>query len=288
MKTGISSGRIILTLGVFGRDRTGVVARITSFLFGHGANIDELSEKVTRGQFAMTVIASWSAKDLRRDNLESGLRQLGRELGMEVEWRYASGKAVPRMALFVTKEPECPDAILKAVKKGELKCLPVVMIGTRRNLSSLARRYNIPFVLATFRNRETAEKQVLKLLSKYEVDFCVLARFMKILSPGFVWRYRHRVINLHPSLLPAFPGASPYRQAMEKGVKVVGATAHFADESLDGGPIIAQDSFRIKADEALDSIVKRGRMIESRVLVRSVKLYLTKRLDVHWGRVYFE
>jgi len=288
MNKAVAGGRIVLTLGVFGRDRTGVVARITSFLFGRGANIDELSEKVTRGQFAMTVIASWRANELRRNELEAGIRRLGKELGMEVEWRYAQGTRPPRMALFVTKEPECPEAVLKAVRKGELKCQPVVMIGTRRTLAPLARRYGIPFVLATFRNREGAEKRVIRLLAKYEADFCVLARFMKILSPGFVWRYRHRVINLHPSLLPSFPGASPYRQALEKGVKVVGATAHFADESLDGGPIIAQDSFGIRPDEALESIAKRGRAVEARVLVRGVKLFLTKRLDVHWGRVYFE
>jgi len=288
MKKAPAGKRIVLTLGVFGRDRTGVVARITSFLFGHGANIDELSEKVTRGQFAMTVIASWRSQDIQQINLEAGLRRLGKELGMEVEWRYARDAGLPRMAIFVTKEPECPEAVLKAVRRGELKCQPVVMIGTRRTLAPMARRYGLPFVLMTFRNRENAEKQVLKLLTKYEVDFCVLARFMKILSPGFVWRYRHRVINLHPSLLPSFPGAAPYRQALEKGVKVVGATAHFADESLDGGPIIAQDSFSIRPDESLESIVKRGWAVEAKVLVRGVKLFLTKRLDVHWGRVYFE
>ncbi|MGH7318689.1 MAG: formyltransferase family protein, partial [Candidatus Rokuibacteriota bacterium] len=128
----------------------------------------------------------------------------------------------------------------------------------------------------------------LRLLDRYDVDLVVLARFMKILPPGVCWRYRNRIINVHPSLLPAFPGAQAYRQAWEKGVRVVGATAHFVTPDLDQGPIIAQRAFEVSPGEGVERIHARGRAVESRVLLEAIDLYLRKRLDVHWGRVWTE
>jgi len=113
----------------------------------------------------------------------------------------------------------------------------------------------------------------------------VLARFMKILSPTFVWRYKNKIINIHPSLLPSFPGPSAYRQAYEHGVKIVGVTAHFVSMHLDEGPIIAQASFRLRSGMTLKEIVAAGQQLEAAVVVKAVKLYLTKRLDVYWGIV---
>jgi formyltetrahydrofolate deformylase len=109
---------------------------------------------------------------------------------------------------------------------------------------------------------------------------------MKILSPNFVWRWKNKIINIHPSLLPAFPGANAYRQAYERGVKVVGVTAHFVTPNLDEGPIITQEALLVRSDESLASIVKRGQKLETKCVLRAVRAYVTKRLDVHWGRVY--
>ncbi len=114
----------------------------------------------------------------------------------------------------------------------------------------------------------------------------MLARFMKILSPNFVWRWKNKIINIHPSLLPAFPGANAYRQAYERGVKVIGVTAHFVTPNLDEGPIIAQEALRVKPREPLASIVRRGQALETKCVLRAVRTFLTRRLDVHWGRVY--
>lgn len=278
----------ILTLNVYGRDRAGAVARFTSFLFSSGANIEALSERVTRGMFVMTVVASWPSGKMNQAELDPSLRAVGRELKMEVEMRWGAPGRIPRMAILVTREPHCAKAVLDAARKGVLKCKPVMMAGNLNALKPLARRYNLPFFHAGYGNRETAERRLLSELSRRAVDFVVLARFMRILSPGFVWRYRNRIINIHPSLLPAFPGAAPYRQALERGVKFIGATAHFADESLDGGPIIAQDGFRVASGEKLASIVRRGREAEARVLVEAVRVFLTRKLDVHWGRVFVE
>src|SRR6185295_6607028 len=123
------------------------------------------------------------------------------------------------------------------------------------------------------------------ILEKHEIDFVVLARFMKILSPTFVWRYKNKIINIHPSLLPSFPGPNAYRQAYEHGVKIVGVTAHFVSMHLDEGPIIVQDSFRIRSQMSLKEIVAAGQKLEAKVLVKGIRTYLTKRLDVFWGVV---
>jgi formyltetrahydrofolate deformylase len=159
------------------------------------------------------------------------------------------------------------------------------MLSNRRDLHLLARRFNIPFTFIPWHDRALAEKRALRLLEEFEIDFLVLARFMKILSPNLVWRYKNKIINIHPSLLPSFPGPQAYRQAYEYGVKIIGVTAHFVSMHLDEGPIIAQASAAIPASATLKQIVAAGQKMESAVLVKAVRLYLTKRLDVYWGVV---
>ena len=189
------------------------------------------------------------------------------------------------MALMVTKEPHCLDAILAAVKSGKLKADIGCVIGNHRDLQVRAEKAGLPFHYVSWANRTKAEEKVLKILEKAEVDFVVLARFMKILSPNFVWRFKNKIINIHPSLLPSFPGPQPYRQAYEHGVKIAGVTAHFVSMHLDEGPIIAQESFRIKPGMTLKQIVATGQPLEARALVNGIRLYLTRQLDVHWGVV---
>ena len=144
---------------------------------------------------------------------------------------------------------------------------------------------SLPGVRSPAAERAKAEEKVLKILEKAEVDFVVLARFMKILSPNFVWRFKNKIINIHPSLLPSFPGPQPYRQAYEHGVKIAGVTAHFVSMHLDEGPIIAQESFRIKPGMTLKQIVATGQPLEAKAMVNGIRLYLTRQLDVHWGVV---
>jgi formyltetrahydrofolate deformylase len=134
-------------------------------------------------------------------------------------------------------------------------------------------------------DRANAEVKALKILEEHEIDFVVLARFMKILSPNFVWRYKNKIINIHPSLLPSFPGPQAYRQAYEHGVKIAGCTAHFVNMHLDEGPIIAQGSFPIRPGMTLRDIVETGQKLEAQVLLKAVKRYLSKHLDVYWGTV---
>ncbi len=273
------------TISVIGRDKTGVVARVTGLLFEQKANIEALEEKVTRGQFGMTLQASWKATGFNEATVRAGLKQLANALGMEIRIRFTEPNRCQRYALLVTKEAHCLEAILAAQHARQLKAQPVVVIGNHTALAPLARRHNLPFVHMPWDDRPSAEQRTLEVLDEHEVDFVVLARFMKILSPGFVWRYKNKIINIHPSLLPSFPGPQAYRQAYEHGVKIVGVTAHFVSMHLDEGPIIAQGSFALRSGMTLKEIVAAGQRIEASVLVKAIKLNLTKRLDVYWGRV---
>jgi formyltetrahydrofolate deformylase len=269
------------TLTVIGRDKTGVIARVTSLLFEQKANIEALEEQVTRGQFSMTLQASWQTGDCQVAALRAGLGRLAQQLGMEIKIHFAEPGRRQRFAILVTKETHCFEALLAAKLKADV----ALVVGNHTDFASLAKKAGLPFIHIPWHNRATAEARALRLLEEQRIDFVVLARFMKILSPNFVWRYKNKIINIHPSLLPSFPGPQAYRQAHEQGVKIAGVTAHFVSMRLDEGPIIAQGSFQIRPGMALRDVVARGQQLEARVLVKAVKLYLSKRLDVYWGVV---
>jgi formyltetrahydrofolate deformylase len=278
--------KIYATLTLIGKDKSGVIARVTQFLFQNQANIEGLEEQVSRGEFSMTLQASWEEKKFDRASIEGGLNLLAKDMGMDIKIHISKPKSLMRMGILVTREQHIFKALMEACQKKKLKAEPVVVLSNRSDLKPLVESAGLPFHLIDYRDRVKAEDKILKLAEKYELDFMVLARFMKILSPNFVWRWKNRIINIHPSLLPAFPGASAYRQAYEKGVKVVGVTAHFVTPDLDQGPIISQDCFRLKGNEPLKEIVSKGQSCESKCLVAAVSKFLKNRLDVHWGKVY--
>jgi formyltetrahydrofolate deformylase len=273
------------TITVIGRDKTGVVARVTSYLFEQKANIEALEEQVTRGQFSMTIQASWKARQLDAKAVRAGFDRLAKALGMEIKLRFTEPHRRQRMAILVTRESHCLEGLLASVKPGRLNTEPALVLSNRRDLEATARNHGVTFVRIPWEGRATAEARALNLLDDFEIDFIVLARFMKILSPNFVWRYKNKIINIHPSLLPSFPGPQAYRQAYEQGVKIIGVTSHFVTMRLDEGPIIAQGSFSVRPNWGLKEIVAAGQRLETKVLLKAVKLYLTKRLDVYWGIV---
>ncbi len=278
--------RKFATITVIGRDKTGVVARVTSFLFDKKANIEALEEQVTRGQFSMTVQSSWKAAGFDGKSIEAGLADLARDLAMEIKIRFTEPNRKQRMAILVTREPHCFERIIKALQARELKeAEPALVIGNHPDLEPKAKAAGLPFVLIPWEDRIKGEQAALKELENYEVDFVVLARFMKILSPNFVWRYKNKIINIHPSLLPSFPGPQAYRQAYEQGVKIIGVSSHFVTMNLDEGPIIAQECFHVCPNMTLKEIVAEGQKLEASTLLAAIKLYLTKRLDVFWGVV---
>lgn len=274
------------TLTVIGRDKTGVVARITNFLFEQKANIEALEEQVTRGQFSMTLQASWKERQLDQHALSAGLGELAVGLSMEIRIRFTEPCRRQRLAIMVTRESHCLKALIHALESGALKKAEAALVlSNRKDLAPMAKQAGLPFKILPWENRLKAETRALGILEEHEIDFVVLGRFMKILSPNFVWRFKNKIINIHPSLLPSFPGPQAYRQAYERGVKIIGVSAHFVTMDLDEGPIIAQDSFAVRPNMSLKDIVAAGQKLEAKTLVRAVRLYLDKRLDVYWGVV---
>jgi formyltetrahydrofolate deformylase len=274
------------TLTVIGLDKTGVIARITNFLFEQKANIEGLEEQVTRGNFSMTLQASWKVGQLNQSAVADGLARLATDLKMEIKIRFTEPNRRQRMAIMVTKETHCLNALLEALDSGVLKKAEVALVlSNREDLAPVARGAGLAFKVISWHDRLEAEQKALRILEEQEIDFVVLARFMKILSPNFVWRFKNKIINIHPSLLPSFPGPQAYRQAYERGVKIIGVSAHFVTMHLDEGPIIAQDSFVVRPNMNLKQIIASGQKLEARTLIRAVKLYLDKRLDVFWGIV---
>lgn len=276
----------LATITVIGSDKTGVVAQITNFLFQQKGNIEALEEQVTRGQFSMTVQTSWQEENLDAEAVTRGLEHLASALEMEIKLRFTEPNRRQRMGIMVTREVHCFAKILEALRSGSLaKSDPAVVIGNRPELGAMAREHGLPFVEVPWEERLQAEQRALRVLEEREVDFVVLARFMKILSPNFVWRYKNKIINIHPSLLPSFPGPQAYRQAYEQGVKIIGVSAHFVTMRLDEGPIIAQDCFHVRPNMTLKEIVAAGQALEASTLLKAIDLYLENRLDVYWGVV---
>ncbi|HJU13224.1 MAG TPA: formyltetrahydrofolate deformylase [Candidatus Nitrosotalea sp.] len=271
-------------LTIVGKDHEGVVAAFTNFIFQNGGNIEKINQNVVKGLFGMYMEASFVKKiDIKKFTEEA--ERIARSLRMEVNVHYEESKK-KRVAVLVTKEPHCLDAILDARAKGQLRGEISVIIGTENTLSKISKRAKIPFVLASERDQTDAEEKIISIAKRFNVDLIVLARYMRILSPNFVWRYPNRIINIHPSLLPAFPGAFAYVQAYERGAKIVGCTAHYVTEDLDQGPIIFQDAFAIDEDETLETLKRKGQRLEARTLLEAVKMHLDGRLEVYWGKVH--
>jgi formyltetrahydrofolate deformylase len=282
----VAARETIIEVTVVGKDRKGVVADITNFIFKNGGNIEKVNQNVVRGLFGMQLEASFV--ELDRKQLDEGLKQLSRKLSMEIKVHYQEPNRLRNVAIFVSKEPHCVDRILEAKKKGEIKANISVIVGSDSTLKSVADDAGIPFHAVVHNDQMEAENKILQLIEQYNIDVIVLARYMRILTPNFVWRYPNRIINIHPSLLPAFPGAYAYVQAYERGARIVGCTAHFVTEDLDQGPIISQNSFKVTNADTLDTIKKRGQELEATTLLEAVRLYLENRLEVYWGKVHIQ
>jgi formyltetrahydrofolate deformylase len=188
-----------------------------------------------------------------------------------------------RLAIFVSKYNHCLQEILWRHELGEFDAEIAVIISNHLDLSSLAERYHIPFHVfpITRDNKTHQESKELKLLKQENIDTVVLARYMQVLSPKYVEKYPHRIINIHHSFLPAFAGGNPYKQAYERGVKIVGATCHYVTDVLDEGPIIEQDIIRISHKDSLEDLIRKGRDLERLVFARGVRLHLQDRVLVH-------
>ena len=274
----------LVGITVVGKDKEGIVANFTNFVFEKNGNLEKVNQNVIKGLFGMYLEVSFTSK-INTEKFDSDIQKLAKKLKMQVNTHHETNSQ-KNIAVFVTKEPHCLNTILKSRSKKEIKGNISVIVGTEKTLSSIAKKAKIPFVVINERNQEKAETKILQVCKKYNIDLIVLARYMRILSPNFVWRYPNRIINIHPSLLPAFPGALAYEQAFERGTKIIGVTSHYVTENLDQGPIIFQDSFKVTPDDTLESIKREGQKLEAETLLKATKMHLSNKLDVRWRKVH--
>ena len=276
--------KTVVGITVVGKDREGIVAAFTNFAFSKGGNIEKVNQNVIKKIFGMYLEVSFSKKvDIKKFDAE--IVKLSKKEKMDVNTHHETNLE-KNIAVFVTKEPLCIQTFI--ANKKSLKGRISVIIGTEKSLEIIAKKAKIPFITVDEKNQIKAEEQIIQICKKYSIDLIVLARYMRILSPNFVWRYPNRIINIHPSLLPAFPGASAYAQAYERGAKIVGVTSHYVTENLDQGPIIFQDAFKVNPDDTLEKIKTKGQKLEADTLLKATKMHLENKLEVRWRKVHIK
>lgn len=280
---------VLAIVQVLGRDQKGVVARISTFLAERDVNIEDIEQRVVRGQFLMDMLVDIAGASVTLDELITGLLEIGRDIGMDIRVSLHNQRKRPRVAVLVTKEAHCLEQLIADHRAGDLNGELVCVLGNHESLQPVAAAAGIPFEWHSSEDKPAHEAFLLDRLAHYEADVVVLARYMQVLTATVVQPYAGRIINIHPSLLPYFPGANPYRRAWEDGVRVTGCTAHFVTEDLDAGPIILQDVFQIDVGvDTVDDVRRKGRALEGVVLSRAVQLYLNNEVVVIDGKVVFK
>jgi len=275
----------LVTITVTGPDCPGIIAHTTACLFEFGANIISLDEKVVNGIFSMNLAADISKVDFGK--LKNQLAKVAKKLDLEIRVEQHDTQREKNLAILVTREPRCFEEIVKKCADGKIRAKPVIAIGNHSSFASSAKKLGIPFRLVNNGTKEERERKIIQILKRVNADFIALARFMQILSPEFVARHEGRIINIHPSLLPAFPGARPYDQALEAGVEIVGVTAHFVTTDLDRGPVICQDAFRVRKNDSIEKIRECGQKVEAKILAKACELYSKDKLYMRWNKVHF-
>ena len=276
--------KTVVGITIVGKDREGIVAAFTNFAFSKGGNIEKVNQNVIKKIFGMYLEVSFSKKlDIKKFDIE--IQKLSKKEKMDVNTHHETNLE-KNMAVFVTKEPLCIQTFI--ANRKSLKGKISVVIATEKSLEIIAKKAKIPFVTVDEKNQVKAEEQIIQICKKYSIDLIVLARYMRILSPNFVWRYPNRIINIHPSLLPAFPGASAYAQAYERGTKIIGVTSHYVTENLDQGPIIFQDAVKVNSNDTLEKIKIKGQKLEANTLLKATKMHLENKLEVRWRKVHIK
>jgi formyltetrahydrofolate deformylase len=276
-------GRLLLSC----RDRPGVVAAVSHFLFDHGANIIHSDQHSTEhGEGVLFMRTEFRMQDLgsRGPLLEQDFKAVAGRFGMQ--WRLSYVSRRKRLGVFVSRADHALLELLWQQTAGDLPADIVVVVSNHTNNQELAVRHGIPFfhVPISSATKPAAEAEEHRILAEYNVDLVVLARYMQVLTADFLNRYPARIINIHHGFLPAFVGANPYQAAYDRGVKLIGATAHYVTEDLDAGPIIEQDVLRIDHSHDTDDLRRLGRYIERVVLARAVGWHVEDRVLLHGNK----
>lgn len=279
----MTSGNVSAILLLSCPDRTGLVSRISNFVFERGGNILDLSEHVDEESKQFFTRVAWDLRNfsIPAQEINEAFRPMAREFQATWEIRL-TGKPL-RTAIFVSKYDHCLQEILWRKRSGEYNLDICMIISNHDDMKYLADHYEIPFYVFPIdkKNKSEQEEKELALLKENGIDLVVLARYMQILSPDFVKAYPNKIINIHHSFLPAFIGSNPYKQAFDRGVKIIGATSHYVTEVLDDGPIIEQGIIRISHKDSVNDLIRKGKDLERLILARALYHHSNHRILVH-------
>ncbi|HEY9576956.1 MAG TPA: formyltetrahydrofolate deformylase [Pseudobacillus sp.] len=267
-------------------EKPGIISAVSNVLLEHKANIVQFDQHTTNpkdGVFFMRIEFDMEETDTTIEQLEQGLRELSESYPME--WQLRNKEKAKRMAIFVSKADHCLMELIWRWKSGELPVEIPMVISNHPDLKEVVESYGIPYyhIPLSHESKEEAEHKAMELMEG-KVDFIVLARYMQILSPGFISKYPNQIINIHHSFLPAFVGANPYVRAFNRGVKLIGATAHYVTNELDEGPIIEQDIMRVNHRYTAEDLKIAGRHVERSVLAEAVSWHVEDKIIVHGNK----
>ena len=275
------------TMLIYCPDEKGIILSVTNYISANNGNIVDLDQHVDSEQKIFFMRVEWTLSDFNvpRENI-------GTHFGSEVAQKYQMQYTVHfrdekiRMALMVSKMDHCFNDILSRYKSGEWNVEILLIISNHPEMEETANRFGIPYhyIPVSKQTKVEQEKKQLQLLSDNKIEFVVLARYMQILSENFIKDYSNRIINIHHSFLPAFPGAKPYHSAHERGVKIIGATSHYVTKDLDAGPIIEQSTANISHKDRAEDLVRKGRDIEKVVLSRAIWYHVNRRILSYGNR----
>ena len=273
-----------ITILIHCPDQKSIIATVTNYIAAQDGNITYLDQHVDADEnvFFMRLECEFNVKKWNLESIKSDFEtHLAKPFQMN--WEIYSQDQKPKMALFISKYDHCLYDILGRYSAGELAVEIPLIISNHEDLRLVAERFDIPFHYIPFTKeiKETGEQQQIKLLGEHEIDFIVLARYMQIIPPNLIALYRNKIINIHHSFLPAFPGAKPYHSAFKRGVKIIGATSHYVTEGLDEGPIIEQDIARVSHSHSIEDFIMKGRDLERIVLARAIKLHSERKTIVY-------
>lgn len=282
-----NNGKNTATVLMHCPDRKGIVAAVTEFLSENNGNILYLEQHVDHQDKEFFMRIEWDLENflIPEEKVADYFDTLiARKYGMT--WNIYFSKQVPRMAIFVSRMSHCLFDILARYQSGEWKVEIPLIISNHPDMEHIARQFGISYHVLPMdtKNKAEVEDMQMQLLKEHKINFVVLARYMQILSPGFIDQYTNKIINIHHSFLPAFPGAKPYHSAYERGVKIIGATSHYVTSDLDAGPIIEQDVVRISHTDSIKNLIRKGQDLEKIVLSRAVYAHLQRKILAYKNR----
>lgn len=268
-------------------DKPGIVQNVTEFIDNNHGNIIDLEEHVDREEKQFFMRIEWEVKDFLIPQEKIGdffATQIAAKYNMNFNLYFSNQK--PRMAIFVSKMSHCLFDLLSRVQSGEWDIEVPLIISNHPDMEAVAHGFGIPYHVfpITKENKLEQEEKEIALLKRYNISFIVLARYMQIISKNFIEQFPNKIINIHHSFLPAFPGAKPYHSAYKRGVKIIGATSHYVTEDLDAGPIIAQDVAHITHKDSVGNLIRKGRDLEKIVLSSGVYHHIQRRTLVYNNR----